>query len=132
MSGVDQVERHTPSAEIEALRRSLQPLGPLQVINGNVYAGWSEIAPFTDLKGVHHADYRSGLVAIVYEKDLTPVLAAAPELLAALKACFTPSRAPYGPGCPGCNLEIRDPQLVEGHREGCAVGLAIAKAEGRS
>lgn len=70
--------------------------GPWQVINGFVYAPWSRIAPFTDGDGVHHADYRSGLVALVYghvatqwdpasvdaDRDANAYLiAAAPDLL---------------------------------------------------
>lgn len=50
------------------------------------------------------------------------------ELLAALKACFKPSLAPYGPSCPLCHLEITGPNYK--HSEGCLVGSAIAKAEG--
>lgn len=59
--------------------------GPWQVIDGHVYAADSTIAPFTAVDGTYHPDYRTGLIALVYEKDRSALLAAAPELLDALQ-----------------------------------------------
>lgn len=42
---------------------------PLQVIDGHVYAASAALAPFTDLNGVHRADFRSGLIALVYSSE---------------------------------------------------------------
>lgn len=67
-------------------------------------------------------------IAYVDGIERARLFAAAPDLLAALKACFKPSIAPYGPSCPLCHLEIAGPNYK--HSEGCLVGAAIAKAEG--
>jgi hypothetical protein len=91
--------------------------GPWTVLNKGVYASTSRIEPFTDLDGTYHADYRTGLVALVYDGDdgdrdaNAQLIGAAPELLAALK------------------MLMANPEEQDAHN---AAHRAIAKAEGRS
>lgn len=82
------------------------PLGtPFQVFDGNVYASWSRIAPFTSIDGTHHPTYRNGLIAIVYEKELAPVFAAAPDLLAACEQAYD-WLADHGGNLPPSGIEL--------------------------
>lgn len=110
--------------------------GPWQVINGQVYAPWSKPAPFVDGEGREHADHRSGLIALVYGpgpgtgpdayngEENALLIAAAPDLLAALKALFADYKALADSGDAGnWSLEEQD--------EGKQALAAIAKAEGR-
>jgi hypothetical protein len=79
-------DRAQPSSG-ESLAAPVTPASPLpwQVIDGAVYDAESQSAPFTNLEGVHYPDFRTGLVALVYDKSRIHQIAAAPELLAALK-----------------------------------------------
>jgi hypothetical protein len=105
------ISRGAPSAQPDcpdprvSRNEPTRSLLPLQVIGTDIYAADSQIAPFTDLKGVHHPDFRSGLVALVYAfEGVSPELIVRAvnshaDLLAALKEVMAVLQA-EAPGTP--------------------------------
>lgn len=119
--------------------------GPYQVIDGHVYAPWSEPKPFTDKEGVRHEGFRTGLIAIVYgtvrllgdgedgdSEANARLLAASADMLAVLRDLewigMNDGCGVTHAMCPACSaLKSRG----SGHNPYCGLAAAIAKAERR-
>lgn len=94
----------------------VKPAPKLVAFRGNIYRADHRPAPFTDKEGVYHADFHDGLVAIVYSPQHLGVMAAAPDMMEALRLLD------------GVWLDPKSPIPGEGDRIRSVVNAAIAKA----